>query len=122
MACKVKRTPTHVKWEKIRKENERRAQEMKGKKAEKKGKKEEKKGKYKAEEEKAKRVRRGLRTLKEIRKYQSGTKTIDKKIAISEGCQGNCARDEGRPMVAINSIDGLTRGRRNFLSGPDRTI
>ena len=42
---------------------------------------------------------------------------IDKKIAISEGHQGNCARDEGRPMVTINGNGGLTGGGRNFLVG-----
>ena len=57
-----------------------------------KGKKEEKKGKDKAEEEKTKRVRRGLRALKEIRKYQSGTKLLIRRLpfqrVIKEIVQG----------------------------------
>ena len=40
----------------------------------------EKKGKDKAEEEKTKKVRRGLRTLKEIRKYQSGTELLIRRL------------------------------------------
>ena len=47
---------------------------------EKKGKEEGKRGKGKAEEEKTKRVRRGLRALKEIRKYQSGTELLIQRL------------------------------------------
>ena len=62
MACKMKKTPTCMERDKIRKENERRAREMKGKRE----KKEEKKGEDKQNEGKARRLKRGLRALKEI--------------------------------------------------------
>ena len=72
MACKVKKTLTHTEWERIRKENERRAREMKGKR----GKKEEKEREDEQSEEKARRVKRGLRALKEIKKYKSGMELL----------------------------------------------
>ena len=121
MAHKVKRTPTSTEQEKIRKENKMRAKEMKGKKAEK-GKKEEKKGKNKAEDEKTKRVRRGLRALKEIRKYQSGTELLIRRLPFQRVVKEIVQGIRGRPTVTINSNDGLTGGRRHFLSGPARTI
>ena len=80
MACKVKRTLTCTEWEQIKKENERRVQEMNRQKVEKKGKKEGKRGKDQAEEEKIKRVRRELRALKEIKKYQSGTELLIQRL------------------------------------------
>ena len=84
MAHKVKRMPTNAQQE-IRKENKRRAKEMKGKK-------EGKKGKDKAEEEKTKGMRRGLRALREIRKYQSGTELLIRRLpfqrVIKEIVQG----------------------------------
>ena len=72
MTRKVKKTPTCVEWEKIRKENERRAREMKGKR----GKKEEKKGEDKQVEGKVRRVKRRLKALREIKKYQSGMELL----------------------------------------------
>ena len=108
--------------EKIRKENERKAHEMKGKKAGKKGKKEEKKGKDKAEEEKTKRMRRGLRALKEIRKYQSSTELLIRRLPFQRVVKEIVQGMQGRPTVAINSNGDLTGGRRNFLGGPARTI
>ena len=65
MTCKGKRTPTCVERECVRKENERRVKEMKGKKEEKKV----KSGKDKTEGEKIKRWRIGLKALKEIQKF-----------------------------------------------------
>ena len=61
----MKKTQTHAEQECIRKENEKRVQEVKGKKVEKKGKQGKDKA-YKAEGEKIKRMRNGLRALKEI--------------------------------------------------------
>ena len=98
MAGKVKRMPTHVEWEKIRKENKRRAKEMKGKKAE-------KKGKDKEEEEKTRRVRRGLRALKEIKKYWSGIKLLIRRLpfqrVIKEIMQGMRADLHLQPMAMM---------------------
>ena len=49
---------------------------MKGKR----GRKEEKKGEDKQDEWKARRVKRGLRALREIKKYQSGTELLIRRL------------------------------------------
>ena len=75
MVCKMK-TLTCMEWDKIRRENERRAREMKGKR----GRMEEKKGEDKQSEGKVRRVKRGLRALKEIKKYQSGKEVLIRRL------------------------------------------
>ena len=62
--------------DKIRREKERRAKEMRGKEE----KKEDKKGEDKQNERKAKRLKRVLRALKEIKKYQSGTELLLRRL------------------------------------------
>ena len=76
MARKMKKTSTRAEQEQIRRENERRAQKMKVKK----------KGKGgqvkvdKEEGEKIERTRRGLKALREIRKYQSGMELLIQRL------------------------------------------
>ena len=76
MAHKVKKTPTCMEREHLRKENKKRAQKMK---VEKKG----KGGEVKTDKEKwenIKRTRRGLKALQEIKKYQSGTELLIQRL------------------------------------------
>ena len=62
MACKMKKTLTWAEWKKIRKDNARRANEMRGKRE-----KEKKSSKAEAKkEEVAQKMRRGMWALKEL--------------------------------------------------------
>ena len=76
MAHKTKRTPTNAEREKLRKENEQRLKKMKVKKS----RKEEKSKQEMEKEDKTKKMRRGLKALKEIKRYQSNTKMLIRRL------------------------------------------
>ena len=86
MACKTKVTLTRAAQEKMKRADAKRAREAKGKfekKMSRKGgseRKEEEKGSNDRKEEKSKSVRRWLKVLCEIRKYQSSTDTLIRKL------------------------------------------
>ena len=68
--------PTNAEREKLWKENEQQVKKMKVKKT----RKEEKSKQEKEKEDKAKKMRRGLKALKEIKKYQSNTKMLIRRL------------------------------------------
>ena len=85
---------------------------MKGKKVERKG----KRGKEKTEEEKRQRVRRGLRALKEIRKYQGGTELLIQRLPfqrVKEIVQGIL----GDLQLQSTTIMALQEAGETFLLG-----
>ena len=59
MACKIKRTPTNVEREKLRKENEKRAMRMRTRKM--------REGEKSKPQDETKKIKNGLKALKEIK-------------------------------------------------------
>ena len=62
------------------------------------------------------RLKRGIRALHEIKKYQSGERAINEKAVVSENCERSCTKYEGRPEVADNGSNGTTTGRGSLFS------
>ena len=78
MACKIKRTPTNAERERLRQENEQQAKKMKVGRT----KKEEKTKQGKEKEDKTKKMRWGLKALKEMRKYQSNAEILIRRLSF----------------------------------------
>ena len=76
MASKIKRTPRNAEREKLRKENEQQVKRMKVGRIIKDGKTKQEKEK----EDKIKKMRWGLKALKEIKKYQSNTEMLIRRL------------------------------------------
>ena len=88
MAHKVKCMPTNAEQEKMRQENKERAKRMKPKKATK----WEKSKQEKEQKDKDKKIKSGLKALKEIKKYQSGTKLLIKRLPFQRVIKELCKR------------------------------
>ena len=108
MAWKVKKTPTHAEWEKM-KEKARRVRVLKGKRERRKRERGDKQS-----EGKARRVKRGLRALREIKKYQSGMELLIRRLPFQRVVKEIV---QSRSLATTCSNDGLAGGRRDFLVG-----
>ena len=64
-------------------------------------------------------MRQGLKGLKEIKKYQSGTEMLIRRLPFQRGSQGNYPR---RFETAVNSNTGIARSGGDYSSGLVGTV
>ena len=129
MAYKMKITPMRAVHEKVKRENARRVREMKGeatkrKESEKERREEYKKdnnGKEQREEGRVKKTRRGLKSLKEIKRYQMSTETLMWRLPFQRVVH-NIAQGIRADMLSKHSHHGTAGGRRSIPCRTFRTV
>ena len=125
MVHKTKVTLTWANKERIKRENAKRARKIKenAKEAQGKGKESEGKDGDRKEQKEGgvKKMRRGMRSLKEIKKKSNEHRTVDKKVTIPEISKRDRAGNEAQSMLSEHHGEGSTRSRQGLPCWATRT-